>query len=163
AAPAALAPAVEAAGDGASRLEHERQHQLGQAGLALAGRHAMELDEEAVPSRARDARSERGRGDADRGSGGGQGMAGPPRRGEALAPSDDGPLAPGHGKPLRTARAPERPCPPDLRSDRDLVEVAPAPRLAGLERAHDRMLRRPEVRRRVPVLRGIAAADEAAR
>src|SRR5262249_61432586 len=66
------------------------------------------------------------------------------------------------GKALRPATGPEQPCPPD-HSDRGLVHVAPAPRLPGLERAHDRMLRRPEVRRRVPVLRGIAAADEAAR
>src|SRR3989449_11582074 len=50
-----------------------------------------------------------------------------------------------------------------LLSHRDLVHVAPAPVLARLERAHDRMLHRPEVLRRVLVLRRVAAPDVPAR
>src|SRR5262245_42436788 len=67
------------------------------------------------------------------------------------------PSSPGRtgGGATRTRRRCER----QLPSDGDVVEVAPAPRLAGLERAHDRMLRSPEVRRGVPAARRVAAPD----
>src|SRR4029077_143917 len=42
---------------------------------------------------------------------------------------------------------------------RQLIDVAPAPILAGLDRRHDGMLRRMEVLSRVPILRVIAATD----
>jgi hypothetical protein len=42
---------------------------------------------------------------------------------------------------------------------RHLVDVAPAPTLAGLEGGHDRVLRRAEVLRRMLVLRAVATAD----
>src|SRR6266851_5504914 len=42
---------------------------------------------------------------------------------------------------------------------RELVDVTPAPVLAGLERSHDGMLSRAEVLRGVPVLRLVATAD----
>src|SRR5664279_2291905 len=45
------------------------------------------------------------------------------------------------------------------RSDQDLVDEAPTPVLAGLERAHDRVSGGGEVRAGVPARRGIAAAD----
>src|SRR5262245_29852474 len=51
----------------------------------------------------------------------------------------------------------------DRLSDHHLVHVAPAPILSGLERPHDGMLARPEVLRRMPVLRRVAAADVPAR
>src|ERR1700688_3904170 len=41
----------------------------------------------------------------------------------------------------------------------DLVDITPAPVLAGLERSHDGMLSRAEVLRGVPVLRLVATAD----
>src|SRR5438552_2693772 len=44
----------------------------------------------------------------------------------------------------------------------DLVDIAPAPVLAGLERGDDRMLRRMVVLGRVLVLRVVATADVAA-
>src|SRR2546427_10296841 len=46
--------------------------------------------------------------------------------------------------------------------DVDLIDVAPAPALPGLGRLHDRVAGRLEMPRRVPALRGIAAADVAA-
>src|SRR3954453_19259906 len=56
------------------------------------------------------------------------------------------------------------PSPPvrEVRDERDLVQVAPAPRLARLGRAHDRVVRLVEVRRGVAVRRVVAAADLAA-
>src|SRR5438105_15313033 len=42
---------------------------------------------------------------------------------------------------------------------RQLVDVAPAPILAGLDRRHDGMMRRMEMHSRVPILRVIAATD----
>src|SRR5256884_8145682 len=42
---------------------------------------------------------------------------------------------------------------------RQLVDVAPAPILAGLDRRHDGMLRGLEVPSRVPILRVVAATD----
>src|SRR5713226_9335865 len=43
--------------------------------------------------------------------------------------------------------------------DIDLIDVAPAPALPGLNRLHDRVAGRLEMPRRVLALRGIAAAD----
>jgi hypothetical protein len=47
--------------------------------------------------------------------------------------------------------------------DRHLIDVAPQPSLAALERPDQRMPGRAEVRRRMPVARSIAAADVPAR
>src|SRR5262245_48371408 len=44
-----------------------------------------------------------------------------------------------------------------------VVQVAPAPRLARLERADDGVLRGPEMRRGMPQLRAVTAAHVAAR
>src|SRR3954447_3739273 len=56
------------------------------------------------------------------------------------------------------------PSPPvrEVRDERDLVQVAPAPLLARLGRAHDRVVRLVEVRRGVAVRRVVATADLAA-
>jgi hypothetical protein len=41
----------------------------------------------------------------------------------------------------------------------ELVDIAPAPILSGLERGHDRMPSRPEMLGGVPVLRSVATPD----
>ena len=46
---------------------------------------------------------------------------------------------------------------------RQLIDIAPAPRFARLERRDDRMPRRMEMLRRMPVLRIVATSDMAAR
>ena len=79
--------------------------------------------------------------------------------------------APRHGAATGRAALPARPCPTAARGraarsahaadEHHLVDEAPAPVLAGLDRARDRVTLRRGVRPRMTVRRGIAAADRA--
>src|SRR5262249_41981814 len=89
-------PAVfEARGDVTRRLEGERDHELRDAQLTLARRHAMDLDEDALPSRPCGARLEGAREDVDRRRAGRRSMTVPAPRGPSAAPRPR-PLARGH-------------------------------------------------------------------
>jgi hypothetical protein len=48
---------------------------------------------------------------------------------------------------------------PSIRVERDLVDIAPAPVLARLERSHDRVAGQPEMGGRVLVLGAVATTD----
>src|SRR5581483_12359994 len=67
------------------------------------------------------------------------------------------------GSPMAWIARPASRRSPRRVSQDDLVDVAPGPLLPGLERAHDGMAGAVEVRRSVPVRRGVAAADVSAR